>query len=296
MKKKEAIFLIPLLFIFGFCFVSSSSEGYCLDVAVSNVSPSSPGIDEDFTLGILIDGCGGLVPEIITFELLDVSPSISVREPLKRDISLGYPDSDRFLIYHMKTSRETEPGVYHFRYRLNYGREGFILKKEDYIIITIVGDKAELDIASIKTNPVLPMEGETVELTLRVENAGVGTAKSVRVYVDHPFQGLKQSFIGALDSEEDGPAVFTFVVDKVGEYIFPITISYTDDFGDNEIKTDINISVLEKPSNIFGIVFAIIITAIIGGGIFYFFKVKKSKDKIIHQLLKGNNPKEKVKK
>jgi len=225
--------------------------------------------------------------------LYDISDEIIIKEPLRREIGdMGYSNTDRFITYHMRTSDVAEPGVYYFKYRLTYGEE-LIITDAGSFSVTVIGERAELSIASLKTNPVLPIEGDIVELTLRIENTGDGTAKSVSVYADHEFQGLRQSFIGALKSEEDGPAVLTFIVDKAGEFEFPVIISYKDDFGENEIKTNVNVNVLNKELNVEGIIFAIVMVFVFGWGIYYFVRTKKSKDKIIHQLLSGET-KEKI--
>ena len=276
---------------------SALNEDYCVTAEISDISPSSISVNEEFTVGVQIENCGNKIPEYVSFELLDSPTEIIIKEPLIINISkLYYKNSERLIIYHMKTNNDAQSGTYLIKTRLSYGREGYSLIKNYNMTIDIIGEKAELSIASLKTNPVLPRKGETVELTLRIENTGKGTAKSVKAYVSHEFRGLKQSFIGALDSNEDGPAVLTFIADKAGEFEFPVTISYKDDFGDNEIKTNVSLSILKKKSNIGGIVFIILIIVILGGGLYYFIKTKKSKDKIIQQLLKGNNFSEKNKK
>ena len=135
----------------------------------------------------------------------------------------------------------------------------------------------------------MPYKGETVELTLRIENFGDGSANAVKVYVDHPFQGMKESFIGTLDPNEDGPAVITFIADRAGEYEFPITITYSDDFGKEQINTKVNLIVLETKGGIGHIILILFVLVIIGGLIYYNYRTKKAKDKIIRQLMKGNN-------
>ncbi|MFH1801345.1 MAG: hypothetical protein ABH804_00730 [archaeon] len=286
--------IILVFFLLGVLPVASSLQSdFCVTAELSDISPSSIEIGEEFTIGVQIENCGSNMPEFISFELLQVPKDLEIKEPLLINISkLYYGNSERFITYHMRTKDNASPGTYVIKTRLRY--DNFL--KESEITFEIIGAESELGIATIKTNPVLPMEGDIVEMTLRIENAGTGTAKSVRIYVDHPFKGLKQSFIGTLEPQEDGPAVLTFIVDKAGEFTFPITISYNDDFGAGETKTDVNINVLEKSSNFGIITFVIILIALIGGGVYYFFRVKKSKDKIIHQLLKGNSPKEKEKK
>lgn len=288
---RKILFLFFLVFFLSQS-VYALSEHSCVVAEVSDISPSSIEIGEEFTVGLQVENCGSKMPTFVSFELMQVPKDLEIKEPLVINISkLYYGNSERFITYHMRTKDNASPGTYVIKTRLRYDN----IIKEDEITFEIIGAESELGIATIKTDPVLPIEGDTVEMTLRVENAGTGTAKSVKVYVDHPFKGLKQSFIGTLEPQEDGPAVLTFIVDEAGEFTFPVIISYNDDFGEGETKTEMGISVLKKPSNIGTIIFVVILLALIGGGIYYFFKVKKSKDKIIHQLLKGNGPKEKQK-
>jgi hypothetical protein len=270
--------------------VDATTKGYCVTAEVSDISPSSIGVNEEFTVGVQIENCGSKPPEYVSFELLNPPIDITIKEPLIINISeLYYGNSERFITYHMKTTDDAQPGTHLIKTRLSYGRTQFPVIKNYNITIDVIGDEAELSIASLKTSPVLPRKGETVELTMRIENTGDGTAKSVEVYMDHPFQGSKQSFIGALDSDEDGPAILTFIVDESGEFEFPVNISYKDDFGTNEIKTNVSLNVLKKKSNIGIIILVILILAVFGAGIYYYIKTKKSKEKIIHQLLQGEN-------
>ena len=295
MKNKSIIlsmFVAVLAMTLLISSVSALDEHSCVVAEINDISPSSIEIGEEFTVGLQIENCGSKIPESVSFELMQVPKDLEIKEPLIINISkLYYGNSERFITYHMRTKDHASPGTYVIKTRLRYDN----IIKEDEITFEIIGAESELGIATIKTDPVLPIEGDAVEMTLRVENAGTGTAKSVRVYVDHPFKGLKQSFIGTLEPQEDGPAVLTFIVDKSGEFTFPVTISYNDDFGEGETKTEVSLSILKKPSNIGTTIFVIILLALIGGGGYYFFRVKKSKDKIIRQLLKGNGSKEKEK-
>ena len=289
-----------LIFLFIIAIVPTMTaldKGYCVVAEISDISPSSIGIGEEFTVGVHIENCGDIMPEYVSFELFNPPVDIEIKEPLIINISkLYYGNSERFITYHMKTTEDAQAGTHIIKTKLTYGGKEYSMTRNYNITFNVIGEKAELSIASLKTSPVLPLEGETVEMTLRIENTGDGTAKSVSVYADHPFKGLKQSFLGALDSDEDGPAVLTFIVDEAGEFEFPVIISYKDDFGDNEVKTMININVLKKKVNVGGIIFAMLVIAIFGGGIYYFIKTKKLKDKIIHQLLKGDDFGERKKK
>ncbi len=294
--KKEVISLVSIfLFLLILPSVLALNTGLCVTAEVSDISPSSIKIGDEFTIGIHVENCGTTLPQNVSFEILSLPEHLSVKEPLINEIpKIWYANSERFLVFHMKVDDEAESGTYVIKTRLSYGGGTMKMTKDDEISINVIGDKAELNIASLKTNPVLPIKGETVELTMRIENTGDGTAKSVEVYTDHPFQGLKQSFIGALESNEDGPVVLTFIANKRGEFEIPVTISYKDDFGENEIQTKINLTILRKKINWFLIVFLIAIISFAIWGFRNYAKLKRTKNKIIHQLLGGETEEEEI--
>jgi hypothetical protein len=366
----------------------------CVTAVVQGISPGSVGIDDEFTLGINLEVCGGKIPEDITFTITSIPPDIIVTEGLVTKISeLFYSTSERYIRYHMRTTPNANPGPHIIKMELTYGKEGlrttkhyevevrvigkdaeprissvktspeyiyegdsvdlrlgienygksiaksvavtldhefkgikdatigtldlngsqtalfkfkaskagnykipvfieyeddFGKKKDEYEIkLTVLDKKGSLNIASVKVNPVLPYMGDTVELTMRVENFGDRTLNAVRVYADHPFKGLKESFIGTLDPNEDGPAVITFIADRSGEFEFPINITYSDDFGEETINTKVNIIVFEKNNSAGPIIITILILGVIAGLVYYNYKTMRSKDKIIKQLMKG---------
>ncbi len=288
MKKEGMLTLVSLLlFLSVLPFVITLDVGLCVNAEVSDISPSSIKIGDEFTIGIHIENCGTTLPQNVSFEILSLPADISVKEQLIIQIpKIQYANSERFIVFHMKLDNEAESGAYVIKTRLSYGEEIKMIK-DDEILISAIGDEAELSVASVKISPVLPYKGDTVELTLRIENTGKGTAKSVEIYADHPFQGLKKSFIGALDANEDGPIVLTFIADKVGEFEIPIIISYKDDFGVNEIQKEINLTILRKKINWGLIIFIIALIVFAIWGFKNYAKLKRSKNKIIHQLLGG---------
>jgi len=294
MNKKEVLGIFFVLVVILVVNVASALD-YCVDAVVTDISPSSIGIDEEFTIGILLDSCGNLPSEKISFEFLDLSENIYVKEPLIKNITSGYV-GDRFLLYHMKASDNITPGEYSLKYKLKYSGDGdTMFLKEGNFSVTIIGDEAKLNIASVKIDPVIPRKGNTIELTLRIENFGDGDANSIKIKLDHPFEGIKESYIGTLESDEDGPAIFTFIVNKKGEFEFPIEIDYEDDFGKHKIVSKLNLSVIGADTNWVNILLIFFVIIIIVAFIFYYLKTKEEKEKIIEQVLKGNNNNTKVK-
>ncbi|MDN5309361.1 MAG: hypothetical protein PWP14_755 [Methanolobus sp.] len=395
--KQTYMFLLLLtILLAGANTVQAVSAGdECLTAVVEDISPSSVGINEEFTVGISLENCGTRVPENVTFEIIRIPPDIIVTEDLVAYIPrFVYRDSERQLRYHMRTTPDAKPGPHIIRMRLTYGSDdAYVVKyydaevivtgehaeprissvrtnpryiyegdtvdlnlevenfgkgiaksvvvnldhnfkgitnstvgslatggnqtalfkfkagtagsfvipviisyEDDYgrqrdeydIQLTVLDRKGNLNVASVKVNPVLPYEGDTVELTMRIENSGDNTINSVRVYYDHPFKGLKESFIGTLAPNEDGPAVITFVADRAGEYELPVTITYSDDFGEEQIRTNINLIVMEKNSGIGTMIIVLLILAVIGGLIYYNYRTVRSKDAVIRQLMEGN--------
>ena len=292
MKSLNYLAVLSILLTLPFLSAEILPDGQCVQAVVSDISPSSIGINEEFTVGIHIESCGSETPEEIYFEIIQPPTEITIKEELKKQkTKLEYSNSERFLTYHMKTTKDSQPGSYVIKTRLTYGNQNYTLEKDYTISFQVIADEAELNIASFKTKPVLPLKDETVELTLRVENTGDGTAKSVRVYADHPFKGVKQSFIGSLDPDEDGPAIFTFIADKEGEFEFPVKVFYKDDFGEHETQTNVNFVILKKEFNWTVLISLIIGIIILIWFIFKYYRIKNQKNRIIEQLLKGNGKK-----
>jgi len=287
MKQYSLILLIVLSLSLASAAVN---EGYCVNAEVVDISPTSVEIGEEFTVGIHLENCGLKLPSDVTYNIVSLPAEIEVNEQLSTTISqLGCPSSERFLLYHMKATNDAKPGTHLIKTQLIIGDESISQKKDYEISITVLGDEAKLSVASVKTEPVLPYEGDTVELTLRIENYESGNANSVRVRADHPFQGIKASFIGTLEADEDGPAIFTFIADSQGEFEVPVEITYKDDFGEHKVESSVSLMVLEKQIDWFRIIFLAILGVIILIVIIYYFKTKKDKNKLIEQLLKGNH-------
>jgi len=294
MKKEVMIGLVGIyLFLLVLPSVFALDQGLCVNIAVADITPSSISVDEEFTVEIQLENCGIGIPRDSSIEIMNPYSEIIVKENSIINIGrLEYGNSKRSIVYHMRTTKDIIPGNYVIKVFGFAGDDVFGIRDETEITINVIGDEAELSVASIKTNPVLPIKGDIVELTLRVENFGDGTSNAVRIYVEHPFQGVKEAFIGTLNSDEDGPAVFTFMADKSGEFEFPVKINYKDDYGDNEIQTNVNLTILKKKVNWILIIFVIVLIGFSIWGFRNYAKLKRTKNKIIHQLLGGETESE----
>jgi hypothetical protein len=204
------------------------------------------------------------------------------------EVSLGSFDMDEsnVALFKFKVSKL---GLIEVPVIISYEDDFGMQNVNSVIKLTSFNKKTTLNIASMKTTPMLPMVGDSVELVMRIENFGEAEINSIKINVEHPFEGNKETFIGTLKAGEDGPSILSFMVDEAGEYEVPVTITYRDDFGVESISETLKISVVnvdESSNSTYVIVFLLLVICVL---IYYNFKIKNAKDKIIKQLMKGKN-------
>jgi hypothetical protein len=253
--------------------VFALNEGVCATAEVTSINPSSIDADEDFTVGVVIDNCGENLPENITFEINRISSDISVKEPLKQEIGkMGYANSKRFILYHMHSSPDANPGEHIFETKLTYGSNLFSIEKEDNFSITINTQKPDLAVSRIYTDPEVIYKGDKIILTIDIENAGNGKAKDVRVDLENfNLMGVKQKYLGKIESDETMPARFVFEGTRSGFYEGIIKITYKFAGEEKELNFPIQIQVFSKSINSFYILAIVLILGVLG----YFLYRKK---------------------
>jgi len=282
--KNEKIMIWALL-ILAVIFLTSSvyalEDTMCIDFQITDINPSSVEIGEELTVGIQLDNCGSELPEKVHFEITRFSDNLIIKEPLVVDFDepFGYSNSKRFNVYHIYVTNKATPGEYIFEYELSYGKNDFSIKKEGNFSITVTSQESDLNIAYIKTDPILPKVGEEVTLTIRLENFGKGDANSVKAKIDIPFFGVKESFLGELEAGDDSSAVFTIVPDRGGVINYNLEVIYKDDFGEHKFSEPLELNIQENSkNNILTIVITILLITLISG-VIYYFKFRKSLNK-----------------
>jgi hypothetical protein len=141
------------------------------------------------------------------------------------------PSGSQPFSFMLQTGSNVNPGIYSIPILLSYNYEdGKQNKTEAKIAQTEIFGKAKLDISSIKTDPVRPVNGDFVSLIVKIENTGTGDAKSVRVSIDAPFLKNRVS-LGKISADEDASAVFAFSAGGEGDFSYSLAVDYEDDFG-----------------------------------------------------------------
>lgn len=129
--------------------------------------------------------------------------------------------------------------------------------------VPIVG-RADMGVASVRTEPSLVSAGDRVDLTIRIENTGTADARSVRATIDDlNLSGTKEAFLGTIEPGNDGPAVFSLQTEREGDYPYALTIRYSDDYGTHTARQPLRMVVAEADTiPTFAIVVVVVIVAV----------------------------------
>ncbi len=129
--------------------------------------------------------------------------------------------------------------------------------------VPVVGS-AEMGVASIRTEPARITAGDTVDLTIRLENTGTADAESVRATIeDLAFSGSKEAFLGTIEPGNDGPAIFSLVTGEAGEFGYTLVVQYTDDYGEHTVRQPLQIIVTgQNPVPVIAVAAAVLIVAV----------------------------------
>ena len=91
----------------------------------------------------------------------------------------------------------------------------------------------------MSTDPTWVVSGESFTLNIKVENVEFEKAKAVKVFIDLPFTGNREAFIGELKRDDDAPAIFVLRAGDPGEYRYKARIEYLDDTGRQALEENL---------------------------------------------------------
>jgi hypothetical protein len=159
----------------------------------SSISPQviTPGDEFILTTDVTSVGTGNSKNIRVSLEL-DQLPQILPLDDSSRFIQGLNSQESEVVSFRLKVAGDTEPTSYNIPIIITCTdeTENESVTSSEVIGLDVQG-KAKLTIANIKTDPLLGSVNEEMTLTIRIENAGKGDAKSVKVaIVDLPFPGM----------------------------------------------------------------------------------------------------------
>jgi len=216
---------------------------------------------EDIPATITITNTGRSSADDITIRMADQDPMVAARNQTSTHIAHLPPGVSTEFILMITTDKEAHSGIHEIPLDIRYQTtDGTSEAITDTLTLDIRGE-AQMNIASLATDPVRLTEKEPFDLLIRLENSGTADARSVRSSVSLPMAGSKEAFVGTIEPDSDAPCVFVLTAGDPGDYPYTLTVSYEDDWGDHVITDELTLSVSGKNDGT--LVFLVIILLIV---------------------------------
>jgi len=147
-------------------------------------------------------------------------------------------------------------------------------KLDESLGINIISN-VKLNIASLKLDPAIFIQNKKNTISFRVENLGEGDANNIVVnIISDDFDGLKTTYLGKLEENEDAPAIFTIIPKTAGINNLNFEVIYNDDLGEHKISKEIQIFVKKESKTNYYILSLILILILVYFG---YKKINKNK-------------------
>lgn len=187
----------------------------------------------------------------VILNLNNSSPLIPLEDNVRffENLSAGSSKNLSFKLL-LGNNADVKPYRIPLRITASNNTETFQIDKIQEIGINVL-NRAQIDISSLKFDPEMPVKGQQVSLTLRLENVGKGEARSVKARLEGlEGSGSTNAFLGRLDKDDDAPAVFTFTPGKTGDQNVTLLVEYEDDFGEHQVSENLTFNVKSQEGSI----------------------------------------------
>jgi hypothetical protein len=144
-----------------------------------------------------------------------------------------------------------------------------------------VHGKPDLKLAGSQTDKT-PYAGEKFTLSVQLEDVGKEKARSVQTRLnDNAIFGTLTSYIGTIEPDDTGSAIFDITVSRGGSYDIPLEFTYMDDENNTYVQTEtITLFIYNKPFDFSGL----FLLGIIVVGVWY-WRSRKTKKRRIDKIV-----------
>jgi uncharacterized repeat protein (TIGR01451 family) len=226
---------------------------------------------EQFAVTLKLTNQGLSAADNFDLTLQSNSTSLLALTPNTFHINRLEPNQSESLLLEFATDKNTRLGLSSVTLLLDYVGPSGVRKHQTEVIGIQVQGKADMSIALISTNPTRITVGDSVDLTIRIENIGTADANSVQASLsDLPLPGTREAFMGRIEPNNDAPAVFSLQADRAGEFEYTLVIRYSDEYGDHESQQMLRIAIRDRDYS--GLLLAggaILIVVLIAGSIWF---------------------------
>lgn len=246
-------------------------------VEMKAVKPAYVG--SDFEIRFVVNNTGTLpAAEAVVTVTMENNSAVSW---IPSQMTTGYIPQKSLSNINLKgvVSSNAVPGAYEGTLSISYGGSEISNK----FVLDVYG-KPDIRIAGVSTDKD-PVPGAKISLSIQLENIGAGDAESVSVKIsDDELRGTLESYIGTIEIDDTGSAIFDVMFPNTGSISIPLSIKYQGEDGKQfSITADASLYVYSGPSDYtFLIIFVIII-----GLVYYFFFFRKKRIRKLLKKLEG---------
>jgi len=159
------------------------------------------------------------------------------------------------VVFGLQPAEKAEPGTYYFEVEATCqsceatGKEGFSIEVVGDPDLMVSGVEYAIEGKSDKTL----LQGDPFSLSVQLDNIGKGKAKAVKVEIttDDAFLGVKESYVGKIDEDDSGAAVFDLQAAlgaETGTHPVGIKVLYLDELDQpRELTQSIDLYVYQRP-------------------------------------------------
>ena len=185
-------------------------------------------------------------------------------------------DSTKDVVFKGLVSSETVPGAYAGTVTLAYSG-----KTASNAFYMEVHGKPDLKLAGSQTDKT-PYVGEKFTLSVQLEDIGKEKARSVQTMLkDNTILGTLTSYIGTIDPDDTGSAIFDITISKGGSYSIPLEFVYMDDEGNTFVQNEtITLFIYTKPFDFSGVFLLVVIVAAV-----WYWRSRKTKKRRIDKIV-----------
>lgn len=244
------------------------------DLSLLKTTPGSvvPGNDFSATIELKNDGVGRA--DDIFLAVNTTLTSISLKSPANYHLDHLDPGENATFDLAFSSDKDAALGLASVPIAIDYANaDGARNKLTEHIGIPVKGS-ATIAIKSLTIDPVRPDPGKEITLTLRVENTGTDRATSVKAILTTPLSGTKESFIGSIDKDSDGPAIFYVQSATGGEIPVSVNLTWDDDYGSHSLTENATITVSKSYVAILAAA-GILVAAAVAGAAFWYLRIRK---------------------
>jgi hypothetical protein len=237
--------------------------------------PSSiiPGDDAQ---GILIlRNLGETAANEVIVNISSITPELSLTSPVITHHPRIAPGEEVQIPLTFTTSRSLSEGIASLNCMVHFSTaSGTQCEQTEQIPVKITG-KPELSIASVTTDPIHLSEGTPFSLIVRIENTGTSDANGVRVIISGPVKGTREAFVGKIEPDNDGPAIFYLQGAPAGDNTLPVTIQMEHEGETTRISDTISLAVPSRNNPY--LVPVVLILVIVGSSSVLYYRRRSEK-------------------